>query len=624
MAAAWGALSQARTGRERLVEAQAAARRQDAATVRRAAAEAASSFQAADQRLRSPALVPFRFAPVLDRNIAVARALAASGGLAARAADRLAGAVEARPAGGWAVGGGRIDLEALMSASERLAAVRDDLGDARRFVQASPSSWLVGPVSRLRRQGERDIVDAEKTAASGATGLDLAVRMLGGAEPRRYYVAMGSLSELRGTGAFMGLFGTLDAAGGKLSFQMSGRPNASLPPPSTVDLRAPRWYVMTYARHAGTRLWANINVSPDFPTVGALIARALEQPESIGHVDGVIGVDPLAAAELLRATGPISVPSWPEPIDATNVSRVSQFEAYARFGAQSGRRTDFLASLSEAIFQRVLSSGLRLDEPTLAGLGQAAAGGHIQVYATRPEEERVLRELGLARGVDRARDATDVLGVVTENWSPSKIDWFLRRRVSYEVRLNPGDAGREVQGRLRLELRNEAPPAGFPDYILGTNAREVPYAHNRQLLLLLRPPEDQLHGELRVDGVAQPVSGDRERELRNYSRFVTIAPGGRAVVEADFDVPGGLRGTGRERVYRLHVLRQPVAHPDAYSVRIVPPKGWKVEGRTTFDGPLHSDLVLEVRLEQTVRALVFDAAVLRPFRLARALMRSIF
>lgn len=85
-----------------------------------------------------------------------------------------------------------------------------------------------------------------------------------------------------------------------------------------------------------------------------------------------------------------------------------------------------------------------------------------------------------------------------------------------------------------------------------------------------------------------------------------------------------LGAEGRTRTYRLHVLSQPVANPDAYTIEIEPPKGWRAQGETTYSGNLTGDVIMEVRLTQTWRAWLFQKTVLDPWRVGRRLVGRIF
>lgn len=451
----------------------------------------------------------------------------------------------------------------------------------------------------------------------GAAGLEVAPEMLGADGPRRYYLAFANLSELRGTGGFLGYFSVLEIRGGELRLlDAEGRPTGEFPQPEGLD--PPGWFTDAYARFEAADLWQNLNVTTDFPTAGDLIRQAI--PDELGPVDGVIQIDPLGLEPILELTGPVPVEGWPEPVTAENVSRVSQHEAYARFEGDNDARREFLGSVIDEVFGALVSADVGLEGESLRRLGEASAGGHVQVYASRAEEEDALRRAGLARGVDRAADATDVLGVVNENAGANKADWFLRRRMRYSVTLDPET--REATGRLVLALRNTAPTSGEPSYVIGPNI-DIGAGVNRTLLMLLRPPRDELEG-FRQGAEPMSVSRAREAALRSYQRFLDVPPRDAVEVEAEFRVPDALRADGDELVYRLHVLRQPIAHPDDLTVEIRPPAGWEVSGETTWSGALASDVVLEVRLSRSTAASVVDTLFVGPFELAKRLIGSLF
>ena len=59
-----------------------------------------------------------------------------------------------------------------------------------------------------------------------------------------------------------------------------------------------------YERFAIGRDWTAVNIPPDMPTVGTIIAELYEQTTG-DRIDGVIAADRLAVAEILRVAGPI-------------------------------------------------------------------------------------------------------------------------------------------------------------------------------------------------------------------------------------------------------------------------------------------------------------------------------
>lgn len=90
--------------------------------------------------------------------------------------------------------------------------------------------------------------------------------LFGDVARRRYLLAFQSPSEARGSGGFMGLYGILEADGGRLSLRKMGPiGDLSLSPAEAVD--APGWFERRYEGFASLWQWQQANLSGDFPTV---------------------------------------------------------------------------------------------------------------------------------------------------------------------------------------------------------------------------------------------------------------------------------------------------------------------------------------------------------------------
>lgn len=282
--------------------------------------------------------------------------------------------------------------------------------------------------------------------------------------------------------------------------------------PKARRLAAPPDYTARYARFDPELSWQNITMSPDFPSVAQAIASLY--PQSGGRpVDGVIAVDPIGLAALLKVVGPVQVKEWPVPITADNAAQVLLFDQYVRL--QGDARVDFLARVTDAVWQRLTTS-----TPGVAELAQALspviAEKHIQVASTNPGEEGALERLGVAGAMAPVQG--DFLGVVTQNASASKIDWFLRRAVDYRARFDP--ASGEVRSTVRISLQNMAPSSGLPDYVIGSDTRPpIPKGANKLYLSVYSPLA--LTGA-RVDGRPAGLESERERDRHVYSTYVVI------------------------------------------------------------------------------------------------------
>jgi hypothetical protein len=243
------------------------------------------------------------------------------------------------------------------------------------------------------------------------------------------------------------------------------------------------------------------------------------------------------------------------------------------------------------------------------------------MFSANQRDQSLLVALGLSGGVGRAAGATDVLSVVSENATPSKGDWYLRRKIRYQVRLDPRQSMADTD--LEVKYQNDAPPSGLPDDVIGSLQPDLARGTSRQIAMLVRAPTDELE-HLFVDSKVDNPIAEREGSLRSYLTEFETPSMSASTLRATSNVQGAFFGRGRERLYRLEVLPQAVANADQLEITIEAPRGWNVTGRTRFRGSLRRDEVLEVRLRQTWRGWFFEKAVLEPWRLGRRALGRIF
>jgi hypothetical protein len=436
-------------------------------------------------------------------------------------------------------------------------------------------------------------------------------RLLGSDQRRRYFVAFANLAELRGTGGLLGYYTVIDVRNGRISRPVrSGRPQETIPFGKDRTPQGPAWFDRAYGNYEPYATWGNVNLSSDFPTTARIITDAL--PPDLGRVDGFIQVDPVALAAVLELTGPIKVDPWPRPITADNLTRITQHDAYVRL--EHTERIAFLGSVVERMFDTLLSETLSPEDSEMEALRDVVAGGHLQAYAPATRDQQVLTDLGLSRAVDRDERATDVLGVVTNNSSGNKLDWFLRRHVRYEVQL---DARTDVAAaRLNVKLRNGTPATReLPEYVAGSFDGTVPYGTNRSTLVAVRPRGTRIVNAM-LDGepIRPPIR--EESTLDGHHVLTEMVPGQTSHLTVRSIQSDALEGEGRHRRYRLRVLRQSTAFADHLLVRIHPPRGWRLLGPTRFEGLVESDHVMEVEIEHMWHAWIAERTLLGPARLA--------
>ena len=474
---------------------------------------------------------------------------------------------------------GRVPLEQLAQIEAPVADVAARATAARQRLDGARSTWLVPPLAeKLDTQLVR-IREIEKSTGLANRVLPMMPRLLGAEGPRRYFLAVQTPAENRAGGGFMGNYGEITVDDGRLSLSRFGRQADLTDAPGARKLDAPEDFLARYSRFRPEVTWANVNLSPDFPTDAAVIANLY--PQSGGApIDGVIAVDPAGLAALLAVVGPVEVASWPTPINAANALQTLLFDQYQRHDT-SAERVDFLGEVAQVAWGRLTSGGLPPVPQLLAEFGPAVKAKHLMFSSTRPDEQRLFVDLG-ASGRMAPVDG-DFVGVVTQNAGGNKIDYYLRRELDYRVRLQPG-TGR-LEATAKLTLHNDAPTSGAGPTLIGNEVfPPLPIGTNK-LYLSFYTPWDLLEG--RVNG--RPVALEEATELgrRVYSTALEIPS--KAAVTIELSLRGRLAD---DDTYRLDVHQQPVVNPDEVTTTVVVDgetqhiQQWRLESDATLEAPV--------------------------------------
>jgi len=589
------ARSPALAGADRARLAISAANAADPLRADAALSEAATLFADADARLRRPLTSLGLIVPGLSANLRAARtltnqsrALATDGRLLLEAGSR-----------DLSVEGGGVSVEKLREVASHLDRSATQLRSSLRRIRSVDQPFLLPPVQRAIAEFEDRVQQMLPSADRASVAARTAAPILGADGGRRYFLAVQNNAELRGTGGFMGSFGELVAENGRLRLARLGRvddlktPGAS---PGQITLPISGEVSRRYGRYGLD--WKHVNMSPDFPTVAGIIADLY--PKSGGvPVDGVVAIDAEGLAALLELVGPVAIPSWPETISATNVVRVVAHDSAA---LDSGDRPRLLAELTDAIFQRFAAGNFGDVSSVLRVLGEAVSGRHVSVYLSRPAEQRVVMDLGLAGAVPAVRG--DSLMVVNNNAAGNKADYYLKRRMRYQVSLEPGGDRAQVRSVLEASFSNSAPASGLPSGIIGPNDSRfeagenvsLVSVHTPQALLPTTTPSDRPGG----------MTSDRELGRLAHTTFVRLGSGMTETLTLRLAgevalLPGGW--------YRLELVRQPVLQSDDVDVEIEVAPGWRIVGTVGVEPrsaqsagvrrQVEQDLVVAVRLERT-------------------------
>jgi hypothetical protein len=339
-------------------------------------------------------------------------------------------------------------------------------------------------------------------------------------------------------------------------------------------ISGPADFLARYGRFDPASGFIDVASSPDLPTV-AEVDRELYPQAGGKPIDGVIRVDPVGLAALLQYTGPIEVASARKALTAENAADYLLREQYVTFtGAANAERIDVLDDLGHATFDRLTRVDLPGPQQLARDLGPMVQGQHLSMTTFDDTSRRLLDRTGLTGAVPPVNG--DQIGVIINDIGGSKIDLFLERDIEYRASWDP-DTG-TIDATATVTLRNNAPAAGLPDYIIGnvvtanTPDHEVlPRGTNRAFVSIYSP---WFPLSPKVDGVETPFQIEDELGRKVASLTIDIPAGGQRTlsVQVHGQLPIG-------QPYHLDIWRQSLALDGQATVHIKGPNGHNVDRR---------------------------------------------
>jgi hypothetical protein len=485
--------------------------------------EARRRFASASSKTGSVVLAPMRVLPIVGRQVRSVRSLSSAArdvtGAAVRTLERAQQVLDDPASGGPA----RV---------RQIRSLRDAVADAQqevRRVSLGPRDGLLGPLADARNELGEELAEATETLDDAVAGADAGLRLLEG--PRDYLLVAANNAEMRaGSGMWLS-GGVLTTAAGRLSlgevsplYLQAPPPLDALPPITDADL-AGRWG----ASWQPNVDWRALMVSPRVPasaSLGAAMWAAAGKPP----IDGVLVVDPVALAGIVRATGPVQVGD--RTITADQVVPELLHDQYRRFSTatpEQGDRREALGGIAAAAFQ-ALDSGDWSPADLAGELADAVAGRHLLAWSADPVEQRGWEAAGLAGDL-----TADSLFVSLLNRGGNKLDWF----TPLDARLTTSRAAsnRATEVTVEITVENRA-PAGEPRYVAGppVGQRWAPGTY----VGVLAVDVPGLATDVRIDGV-EPVVAGKDGRAQVVASAIEVPRGERKVVIVRFRMPPGHR-----------------------------------------------------------------------------------
>lgn len=477
-------------------------------------------------------------------------------------------------------GGGSIDVDALRvlvdavsTASANLDAAQVELG------QVHDSALGVGTrLADARDQAEEVVTPLAATARRTKPLTDALPDLFGAAGRKSYLLALLNPSEQRFSGGAPLTLAPLTVDDGRLTIGEAR---------DTTDrdlYKVGRWpRVDGNPFHTGKLRISTATYAPDWSVSGEELLRGWERRGGAPQ-DGLVAVDVVALADLLRITGPVDVPVY-GTIDSTNFTPklVGDYDTYPSNDA----RHDLNLALVPVFANRLFSPGQGRQK--IESIRDSARGRHFALWMRDPDVQAAVTDVGLSGELSDTDH--DYLAVFNQNTNASKADYWQRREVTSDVQLRE-DGSAKV--RMTVTVHNDSPPytAPFGDPRGGTSLTRW----NGMTLGVFLPEGVEVGSATVAD---KPVGTDVfDYYGRPYKLLrLTLPPTETRTVELEYVVPEAATAPGDGTLaYQLDATPQGMVVPQSVSVTVHWPAGYDVTelpdgwtrsaaGTATWDDP---------------------------------------
>ncbi|GAB3018368.1 hypothetical protein GCM10011376_00710 [Nocardioides flavus (ex Wang et al. 2016)] len=444
-------------------------------------------------------------------------------------------------------------VDSVDEASTRLDAAQVELGEV------GDSALGVGTrLGDARDEASEVVTPLAATARRARSITDVLPELFGARGERTYLLALLNPSEQRFSGGAPLTVVPMEVSDGSLSMG------------DAVDTTDPRLFkvgrwdkVEGNPFHDGRLRLSTSTYAPDWSVSGEELLRGWVRRTS-QEVDGLVVVDVVALADMLRITGPVETEGY-GTLDADGFA-ARLVGDYDRFPDNEARK-DLNRAIVPLFAERLLEPGDGLAK--LESLRTSAQGRHFAIWMRDPDVQSAVSDTGLAGELSDTRH--DYLAVFNQNTNASKADFWQQRSVTSEVRLREDGS---AQVRLTISVLNDSPPyvQPFADPRRGTYVTKW----NGMTLGVFLPVGAEVTG---ATAAGRP-QGTRVFDYygRPYKLLrLTLPPGATREAVLEYDVPAAALAPGDGTLtYRLDATPQGLVVPQAVTVDVRWPDGYEV------------------------------------------------
>ena len=298
-------------------------------------------------------------------------------------------------------------------------------------------------------------------------------QMLGANGQTRHYLVLAmSNVEIRACGGFPGSRGVMSVTDGKLELgdfvkvDMMKEPLSPLPiTDEEANLFTTGWGLTGFNTLGYTM--GDVTMTPDYPRA-AQLASDMQKAIVGDDIDGVFAVDPVFLQYMLGVVGGTQLPDG-TVVDGSNAAKVLLHDIYWNYPVEE--QDAIFAAVAGSAFNKIVDELGSSDITKIAAaIEKGASEGRILMYSRNDDEEKTAKALGISGALQTDTSEAPILGVYVNNYSYSKMDWFLDKRVTIDSSVENADGSTTY--RVTTSLKNTMTPqekAEMPGYFQGHN-----------------------------------------------------------------------------------------------------------------------------------------------------------
>lgn len=367
---------------------------------------------------------------------------------------------------------GMINVSALQAVSDSLSSSSKVFKSANEKVQGIGDTHI-SQVTELVDKAKDGFATLNGAVDAAEKVAPVLPQMLGANGQTRHYLVLAmSNVEIRACGGFPGSRGVMSVTDGKLELgdfvkvDTMKEPLSPLPiTDEEANLFTTGWGLTGFNTLGYTM--GDVTMTPDYPRA-AQLASDMQKAIVGDDIDGVFAVDPVFLQYMLGVVGGTQLPDG-TVVDGSNAAKVLLHDIYWNYPVEE--QDAIFAAVAGSAFNKIVDELGSSDITKIAAaIEKGASEGRILMYSRNDDEEKAAKALGISGALQTDTSEAPILGVYANNYSYSKMDWFLDKRVTIDSSVENADGSTTY--RVTTSLKNTMTPqekAEMPGYFQGHN-----------------------------------------------------------------------------------------------------------------------------------------------------------